>query len=160
MRDVVSHAMRDDGYIHLPFTADEIESQGKFSVCADWVLIRRDDDDSQSKIVHLVVKNRKHRAITGVVVQTGKYRRLTSPNPVVGPVVNGKTAPYEVAIGDGVLFHVLAGHDIMSSDNQRYVCCVEDDIFLVFDSPEDRFMIEGFSPKKQQAVSVKQKYTA
>ena len=138
-------AQADDGFIRPGLSSEEIES-GKYKVCDDWVLIRRDDDETNSGVIVLPKKkSRRARAVTGVVVQVAEHNWvMVGREGQEGAIRNGVDSAFSVKVGDGVLFNVLAGHDIMTTDGQRYVQCVEHDIYLIFDNPEDRSRVAGY----------------
>jgi len=146
----------DDGYVKIDLSSEEIE-MGKYKLQDDWVLIRRDDDSTQyGEIIIVVNKTRKNRAVTGVVVQTGECIQVTkSKEGMNGAERCGVKGKFIVKSGDGVLFHALAGHDMLTNDGVRYVQCTEHDIHLVFENSEDRFEVERMKTKKREPLTTK-----
>jgi len=92
----------------------------KIQLLSNRVLIKRDENPATSECGIIIPEGALEKPRTGVVVAVGP-----------GKVVEGKTLPMYVKVGDRVMFPLKS--NFIKLDGETYLSMIEDDIWCVLE---------------------------
>jgi len=103
-------------------TVKPVIARGPIRPLADKILVKRLDPAKQTASGIILPERQRERSSDGIVIAVGTGK--------VTP--EGKILPFNVKVGDKVLYNSFAGVEI-KRDKEEFVCLFESDLYAIID---------------------------